>query len=191
MVVGTRPLDRLARFGFSAVVFCTFAFITFPLLLIFWLSFVSNEILSMPPEGYSLRWYSAMFDQPQFINGFGTSFIVAALATLTGLLVTLPACFAITRLNFRGREAIVQLLMSPLIVPAIITGAAVYIGFVEVEIETDLPITGSALALSAGHVLLTIPWSMRLITANLINVNRSIEEAALSGQVCQATSPRS
>jgi putative spermidine/putrescine transport system permease protein len=180
MVIGARPLDRLARFGFTAVVFATFAFITFPLLLIFWLSFVSNEILSMPPEGYSLRWYSALFNQPQFISGFGMSFIVATLATIAGLIVTLPACFAITRLEFRGREAIVQLLMSPLIVPAIVIGAAVYIGFVEVEVATGLPITGSALGMAAGHVLLTIPWSMRLITANLINVNRSIEEAALS-----------
>ena len=96
------------------------------------------------------------------------------------LVVTVPACFALTRLTFRGREAIVQLLMAPLIVPAIVIGSAVYMGFVEFEVATGVPITGSALGLAAGHVLLTIPWSMRLITANLIGVNQSIEEAALS-----------
>ncbi|TMG92717.1 MAG: ABC transporter permease [Betaproteobacteria bacterium] len=140
-------------------------FMVLPIALVLWLSFFGNEILSLPPEGYSLRWYSEIFAQRQFISGFWTSLEVALLATACGLLVTTPASFALTRSRFRGREAFLQLLMSPLIVPAIVIGASLYMSFVE---------------LAVGHILITIPWSMRLITANLIGVDRSVEEAALS-----------
>jgi putative spermidine/putrescine transport system permease protein len=180
MVRGRSLSERLARIGFSGVVLSTFVLILVPLVLVVWLSFFRNEILSLPPEGYSLRWYRAIADQRQFISGFQLSGIVALMATALGLLVTVPAAFALTRGEFRGREAILHFLMSPLIVPAIVVGAGLYFGLIEFEVETGLPVTGTAFGFAAGHVLLTIPWSLRLITANLAGVDRSIEDAALS-----------
>ena len=121
-----------------------------------------------------------MFREPQFASGFVTSSIVALAATLFGLILTIPAGFVLARSRFRGRDAILQLLMSPLIVPAIVIGSALYMMFVELEIRSGLPLTGSVWGLAIGHILLTIPWSVRLITANLVGVNASVEEAALS-----------
>jgi putative spermidine/putrescine transport system permease protein len=180
MVRGTRPRERIGRIAFQSAVVGAFVFMALPIAMVLWLSFFSNEILSLPPEGYSLRWYSEMFAQRQFIGGFWTSLNVALLATACGLLVTTPASFALTRLRFRGREAILQFLMSPLIVPAIVIGSSLYMAFVEFEVLTELPVVGSTWGLAVGHVLITIPWSIRLITANLIGVDRSVEEAALS-----------
>ena len=168
------------RIAFQSAVVAAFVFMALPIALVLWLSFFSNEILSLPPEGYSLRWYSEMLHQRQFIGGFGTSLTVALLATACGLLVTTPASFALARLRFPGRQAILQLLMSPLIVPAIVIGSSLYMAFVEVEIRTGLGLVGSTWGLAVGHVLITIPWSVRLITANLVGVEPSIEEAALS-----------
>lgn len=180
MVRGVLLGERLGRVTFSAAVGGTFVFMVLPIALVLWLSFFSNEILSLPPEGYSLRWYSHVLTQRQFINGFWTSLNVALLATACGLLVTTPASFALTRVRFRGREAFFQLLMSPLVVPAIVIGASLYMSFVELEVLTGLPVVGSVWGLAIGHTLITIPWSIRLITANLIGVDRSVEEAALS-----------
>jgi putative spermidine/putrescine transport system permease protein len=61
-----------------------------------------------------------------------------------------------------------------------VVGAALYMGLVELEVQTELPVTGTAFGFAAGHVLLTIPWSLRLLTANLVGVDRAVEEAALS-----------
>jgi putative spermidine/putrescine transport system permease protein len=180
MVRGMHWGARLGRLTFDAAVVGTFVFMVLPIALVLWLSFFSNEILSLPPEGYSLRWYGEMIRQRQFISGFWTSLDVALLATACGLLVTLPASFALTRTQFRGREAVLQLLMSPLIVPAIVIGSGLYMSFVELEILTGMPLVGSVWGLAVGHVLITIPWSIRLVTANLAGVDRSIEEAALS-----------
>ena len=180
MVIGRRLSEKLGRLAVNAAAFLAFVMILAPLVLIVWLSFLANEILSLPAEGYSLRWYQGLWGQRAFINGFTLSFTVALMATALGLALTVPACLALTRLEFRGREAIVQLLMAPLVVPAIVIGSALYISGVQAEIATGLPVTGSTTAFVLSHVLLTIPWCMRLITANLAGLDATIEEAALS-----------
>jgi len=180
MVRGLLLRERAGRVTFQAAVGAAFVFMVLPIALVLWLSFFANEILSLPPEGYSLRWYGEVFAQRQFINGFRTSLNVALLATVCGLLVTAPASFALARARFRGREALFQLLMSPLIVPAIVIGAGLYMSFVELEVLTGWPVVGSVWGLAIGHTLITIPWGMRLITANLVGVDRSVEEAAQS-----------
>lgn len=180
MVVGDTFPERLGRLAFRTVVVATLAVVVAPLALVVWLSFVTDEILSLPPSGYALRWYGVMMRQPQFLGGFQTSLVVAVMATALGLLITIPASLVLTRTEFRGREAIVQLLMSPLIVPAIVIGSALYMAFVEAEVQTGLPLTGSSWGMALGHVLLTVPWSLRLVTASLVGLNRGVEEAALS-----------
>jgi putative spermidine/putrescine transport system permease protein len=180
MVRGKGLGEILARQGFRSVVGGGFALMVLPIFFVLWLSFFANEILSLPPEGYSLRWYASLLSQRQFVSGFRLSLEVALVAMAGGLLVSLPASFALTRTRFRGREAILQLLMSPLIVPAIVIGSGLYIAFIELEILTDIPAAGSLWGLAAAHLLITIPWCVRLVTANLVGVDPSIEEAALS-----------
>ena len=180
MVRGRTFAERLQRVAFHASVVTAFAFVLAPLVLIVWLSFFYNEILALPPQGYSLRWYYAIANQPQFISGLTLSVTVALLATAMALVVAIPAALALTRAKFRGREAFLQLLMSPLIVPAIVVGSGLYMAFVEAEVQTGMPFTGARLGFAIGHMLIVIPWSLRLVAANLVGVNPAIEEAALS-----------
>src|SRR5215467_8882556 len=180
MVRGRALGERLGRLAFAGAVGLALTVILAPLVLVVWLSFFRNEILSLPPEGYSLRWYGALAAQRQFVSGFKLSAIVALASTAAGLLVTLPAAFALTRARLPGREAILHALMSPLIVPALVVGAGLYLALIEFEVMTGLPVTGTVFGFAAGHVLLTIPWSLRLLTANLAGVDPAIEDAALS-----------
>jgi putative spermidine/putrescine transport system permease protein len=53
-------------------------------------------------------------------------------------------------------------------VPGIVLGIALYVFHVETEIVTGWPILGSLGGLVAGHVLIAIPWTVRLITASLV-----------------------
>jgi putative spermidine/putrescine transport system permease protein len=180
MVRGTTLTEKLQRSGFHVSVAAAFTLVLAPLFLVVWLSFFDNEILALPPQGYSLRWYRAIANQPQFISGLTLSIVVALWATVMALAVSIPAALALTRSSFRGREVFLQLLMSPLIVPAIVVGSALYMGFVEAEVQTGVPLTGSTLGFAMGHMLLVIPWCLRLIAANLVGVNRAVEEAAQS-----------
>ena len=171
---------RLRRIALSLATLVCFAVMLLPILFVGWLSFFSNEILSFPAEGYTLRWFRALWLQPQFADGFVTSMEVAVIAMLGGLALGIPASLALVRSNLRLRETLNTLLLSPLIVPNIVIGTALYLFFIDIEIATEWPINGSTVGLALGHVLITIPWTVRLIAANLIGVDRTIEEAAMN-----------
>ena len=55
----------------------------------------------------------------------------------------------------------------PLVVPGVVLGTAIYVFQIEIEIATGLPLLGSHAGLIAAHVLITIPWTVRLVTASL------------------------
>lgn len=153
-------------------------YILLPLVFVTWLSFFRQEIPSFPPEGYSLQWYAAVPGNDRFVSGFLLSLQVGIAATALGLLVAVPASFCIARFRFAGREALNSLLVLPIVVPGVVLGTALYVFHVETEIATGLPILGSLGGLVAGHTLVVIPWCVRLVTASLAGLDRSIEEAA-------------
>src|SRR5712692_4388617 len=173
----SRTLGRFALRATSAV---SFAVMLLPIFFVSWLSFFRNEILAFPPDGYTLRWFSQLWLQPQFADGFLTSLEVGLLAALGGLALGIPASIGLSRHTRRGGLLASTLLTSPLIVPSIVIGTALFIAFIEVEIATELPLTGSLGGLAVAHILITIPWTVRLLTASLIGFDRTIEEAAMN-----------
>jgi putative spermidine/putrescine transport system permease protein len=156
------------------------AYILLPMVFVIWLAFFRQEIPSFPPEGYSLKWFRSIASNDRFIDGFLLSLEIGVIATVIGLSVGVPAAVCLVRGHFPGREGVNNLLLLPLIVPGIVLGTALYVFHVEAEIATGWPIIGSLGGLIAGHVLLTIPWTVRLVTASLVGMNRTVEEAAQS-----------
>jgi putative spermidine/putrescine transport system permease protein len=154
------------------------AYILLPMFFVVWLAFFAQEIPSFPPEGYSLKWFRAVPGNDRFVKGFLLSLQVAVVSTSIGLAIGVPAAVCLVRGRFAGREAMNNLLLLPLIVPGIVLGIALYVFHVETEIVTGWPILGSLGGLVAGHVLIAIPWTVRLITASLVGMDRAVEEAA-------------
>jgi putative spermidine/putrescine transport system permease protein len=154
------------------------AYILLPLIFVVWLAFFRQEIPSFPPEGYSLRWFAAILDQRKFVDGFSLSFQVGVLATFCGLALGVPAALCLVRRNFTGRGPLANLLLLPVVVPGVVLGTAMYVFHVELENGLDIDVIGTFYALVAGHVVIVIPWVVRLVTASLAGVDRTIEEAA-------------
>jgi putative spermidine/putrescine transport system permease protein len=171
---------RIGRYALNGMAGLALAYILTPLFFVTWLAFFRQEIPSFPPEGYSLKWFAAIAGNDRFINGFLLSMQVAVTATLIGLAVGVPAALCLTRIQFKGREWLNSLLLLPLVVPGVVLGTALYVFHVETEIHTSIPILGSLGGLVAGHVLVVIPWCVRLVTASLAGSDRTIEEAAQS-----------
>ena len=169
---------RARRWTLNGAAAVALAYILTPLVFVTWLAFFRQEIPSFPPEGYSLRWFASILDQPKFVEGFRMSFQVGVLATFIGLALGVPAALAVVRHQFRFRAPLANLLLMPLIVPGVVLGTAMYVFQVEVENGLDVDVLGTFYALVAGHVVIIIPWVVRLVTASLAGVDRSIEEAA-------------
>jgi putative spermidine/putrescine transport system permease protein len=168
----------LGRLLLNAAAGFSLAFILLPLVLVTWLAFFRQEIPSFPPEGYSLRWFGAVFANRNFVGGFALSFQVATAAALIGLALAVPASLALARQRFSGQGAINTLLLLPLVVPGVVLGTAIYVAQIEAEVATGWPLLGSTAGLVAAHVLIVIPWVVRLVTASLAGFDRTVEEAA-------------
>jgi putative spermidine/putrescine transport system permease protein len=179
-VLGWFSSRRLGRYALNGLATLALCYILTPLFFVTWLAFFRQEIPSFPPEGYSFRWFVAIASNDRFISGFLLSLQVGVVATFIGLVVGIPAALSLSRFRFKGREALNSLLLLPLVVPGVVLGTALYVFHVETEIHTGIPILGSLGGLVAGHVLVVIPWSVRLITASLAGFDRTIEEAAQS-----------
>ena len=168
----------IGRIALIAAAALGYALILTPLVFVCWLSVFSNEIVTFPPQGYTLRWFAHIFDQNNFVSGFLTSLQVGIAAMVGGLVLGIPASLVLARRRFPGREALNTLLVLPLVVPGIVAGTAIYVFQIEVEIATELPLLGSLAGLVFAHIMITIPWTARLLTASLAGFDRSLEEAA-------------
>jgi len=174
---GSRLAGRIALLGAAGL---GYAVIVMPILFVCWLAFFANEIVTFPPSGYTLRWFGHIFDQNNFVSGFATSLQVGLAAMIGGLLLGVPASLVLARYRFAGRGVLDTLLVLPLVVPGIVAGTAIYVFQIEIEIATQWPLIGSFAGLVLAHVMITIPWTVRLLTASLAGFDRSIEEAALN-----------
>ncbi len=173
-----RDSRLIGRWALRTAAGASLGFILLPLIFVIWLAFFQNEIVSFPPEGYTLRWFRAIFDQNKFVDGFVVSIQTGLVATLLGLALGVPAALAAARRRFAGRETVNTLLLMPLVVPGVVLGTSIYVFHIETEIATGLPIIGSLGGLIAAHTLVVIPWCVRLVTASLAGMDRATEEAA-------------
>ncbi|WP_291767980.1 ABC transporter permease [Castellaniella sp.] len=153
-------------------------FVLCPLLFILWLSFFKNAILTFPPSGYTLGWYVKALSDDSFVSGFVTSFQVALLAALCGVALGILAALGLIRHRFRGSDVVNNLLLSPLLVPAIVAGVSIYLAYLWLENILNLDIVGTYGGLVIAHICLTIPWTVRLVSANMLGLDPLVEEAA-------------
>ena len=170
----------LGRWALTAAATLTMLYILTPLISVTWLSFYEQEIPSFPPEGYSLKWYASIAGNARFVDGLLLSVQLGVSATAIGLAVGVPAALCLSRFRFPGRETLNNMLLLPLMVPGVVLGTALYVFHVEAEIATEgrFQILGSTLGLLSGHVLVVIPWVVRLVLASLAGFDRTLEEAA-------------
>ncbi|SNY92194.1 putative spermidine/putrescine transport system permease protein [Cohaesibacter sp. ES.047] len=169
-----------SKFAYYLLVFLAYAFIMAPVLAVILVSFFSSQIVSFPPEGWTLRWFANAWAHREFAEGLVTSLQLALIATAIGVPLGAMAAYGINRGKFKGKSALSALLLGPLAVPAIIAGTALYIFYIQAEFVIDRTIVGSTAGLVAAHVLLTIPWTVKLVSAGMEGLDMRVEEAAAS-----------
>jgi len=99
---------------------------------------------------------------------------VAVLTMLFATSVGLMAALALVRGKVRWRQAVLALILSPMIVPTIITAVAFYLAF------APWGASGSILAMALGHTVLALPLVVVLLAATLQGLDPAYERAALS-----------
>lgn len=150
------------------------AFMLAPLVVVCLVAFTPANTLSVPWGSYSLRWFRAVFEHADLVQSFWNSLGVATVAATLATLLAVPAALAIARHDFPGRAALNGLLMSPLILPHLVLGVAM------LRLFALLGVRGTTLWLTLAHVVIVLPFALRLMVAALAGADRRIEQAALS-----------
>lgn len=169
---------RLGRLAVLAAVILAYAVVFAPIVMVVVTSFFDQEIVTFPPDGLTWRWYLNAWAQRDFARGFLTSLQIALAATAIGVPLGTAAALALVRANLPGRGFINTFLLAPLAVPAIVAGSALYMFYLRAEDWLDMDIKATLGGLIAANVLITIPWTVRLVTASLAGLDRAAEEAA-------------
>ena len=143
-----------------------------PMGLIVVMSFTPDNYISFPPPSFSVQAYVDAMAKASFFVGFLRSLwialVTAALATGLGTSVAL----GLVRYRFSGRELIQAIFMSPLILPQVVIGIALLLFY------SRTGVASSAAALVLGHVIITIPYAIRLIGTSLFSFDTTLELAA-------------
>ncbi|TCK37151.1 putative spermidine/putrescine transport system permease protein [Paraburkholderia sp. BL8N3] len=161
-----------------ALVVVVYLFILSPLAFVVWLSFFKDVVITFPPSGYTAAWYVNAWRNAAFADGFIFSVKIALCAAVIGVSLGVAAALGIARYRFMGGSLVNMLLLSPLVVPGIVAGVAVYLFYLRAENVLNMDIVGTFSGLLLAHVCLTIPWTMRLVSAAMSGLDTTIEEAA-------------
>jgi len=147
-------------------------FLLAPLAAVVAVSFTGKGYLSMPTDGLSLRWFKAILQYPGFIDAFWMSLYLGLASATVAVAVAIPAAIAIGRFRFPGRDAVTAVFMSPLMIPAIVLGVSFLRFFSEVGLS------GTFIGIALAHVIIVMPYALRLVLASVTGLPRDAEQAA-------------
>ncbi|PEQ14965.1 ABC transporter permease, partial [Piscirickettsia salmonis] len=149
-------------------------FVLAPLAIVCLVAFTPESTLTVPTTQFSLRWFHAVFEHPNFMQAFKNSLWLAFLSASIAVCLAVPAAIAITRYRFPGRDALNGLFLSPLMIPHVVLGLAF------LKFFTTVDLAGTYLGLVVAHVILVMPYALRLVLASATGIDPALERAAQS-----------
>ena len=147
-----------------------YVFLLSPLAVVTVLSFSSGQFLSFPPPGFSLRWYAALLASGPVLEAAGTSVILAAIVTACAVLAGFPAALAVARGG--APPWVAGALSLPLLLPTLVIGLALLMVLQPLGLLATWP------GLALGHLMVVLPFVVRLLVTAFSTLPRDLEDAA-------------
>ena len=173
--------ERVWYYTFRTLCVLIFIFLVGPIFAIIPLSFnelpyftFTPEMLSFDPAGYSTKWYQEFFTEDSWQRAVQNSFLIAIFATLISTFLGTLAALGLSRPEMPFRKTIMALLISPMIVPLIISAAGMYFFYARIGLAS------THVGVILAHAALGIPFVIITVTATLVGFDHSLTRAAAS-----------
>ncbi|MCH7929308.1 MAG: ABC transporter permease [Proteobacteria bacterium] len=173
------PLGRAWHYLFLTICAAVFLFLIAPILVIVPLSFnaepyftFSQDMLALKPDAYSLRWYQDIIDNRQWLQSAKNSIIIAVFATSLATILGTVAALGLSRSYMPFRRVTMAVLISPMIVPIIISAAGMFFFYSKLGLAQTLP------GLILAHTALGTPFVVITVTATLVGFDQTLVRAA-------------
>ena len=173
--------ERIWHYTFWCLCIFILFFLIFPLFVIMPLSFnvvpfftFTKEMLAFDPEGYSLVWYKEFFNSLNWQGAVKNSVIIAFFSTIISTFLGTVAALGLSREHMPYRTLIMSLLISPMIVPLIISAAGMFFFY------SRLGLQGTHLGVILAHAVLGTPFVVITVTATLSGFDNDLIRASQS-----------
>lgn len=155
--------------GLAAMVYL---FLLAPMLVTIPMAFGPTNAMTFPPASFSLDLFNIFFHSPDWLNSLLESFKIALVVMIAAMLAGVPAAYWIARHDFIGKGLIAGVIMSPLIVPTIVTSLGLFLYF------SYLRIAGTTLSIVLGHLMVVMPYVIVMVIAGVNKLDRNLEFGA-------------
>jgi putative spermidine/putrescine transport system permease protein len=182
---------RLLLILFSALIFL---YLVFPNMIVVPISFTRHPVfLSFPGQGLTMQNFQSYFGMVgatrygagQWLPATMTSLVVATFVVLLSVPLGSLAAYGLIRGNFSGKGFITYLIISPLVIPVIITAVAIFMFFSRyMRFMTGSMVSVGPFHLPLGfvvaHTILALPYVVVIVSATLRGMDPLLENAAMS-----------
>jgi putative spermidine/putrescine transport system permease protein len=166
--------DRVWHYGARLLCYGVLLFLILPILVIVPISFTSGNMLAFPMPGFSLRWYETIVHGAAWIDAAKNSLFVGICSTALAMMLGTMAAIGLSRARFRAKPYVIGLLVSPILIPIVITAVGMYFFFV------SLGLVGTYLGLILAHTALSVPFVVITVLATLEGFDINLTRAAAS-----------
>ncbi|MCH9672524.1 MAG: ABC transporter permease [Gammaproteobacteria bacterium] len=177
----TSTLERIWHYLFRTICALIFLFLIVPILVIIPLSFnalpfftFTPEMLSFDPAGYSLEWYRDFFYNENWNQAVWNSIRISLTATFLATAIGTLAAIGLSQSHVPFKSVIMVILISPMIVPLIISAAGMYFFYSRIGLQ------GTFIGVVLAHTALGTPFVIITVTATLVGFDKSLARAAQS-----------
>ncbi len=173
--------ERIWHYTFLTICVLIFAFLIIPIIIIIPLSFNAQpyfsftpEMMSFDPAGFSTRWYDSFFNDPNWQQAVRNSIVIAVFATIISVSLGTLAALGLSQQNFPFKTTIMGILISPMVVPLIISAAGMFFFYARVNL------LGTHIGVILAHAALATPFVVITVTATLTGFDNRLTKAAAS-----------
>jgi putative spermidine/putrescine transport system permease protein len=166
--------DKIWHYGARALCYAVLLFLILPILIVVPISFSSGNVLAFPLPGFSLRWYATIATTPAWLDAARNSLVIGVCSTILAMILGTMAAIGLARAKFRFKGAVMALIVSPILIPIVITAVGMYFFFVKVGLVGTYP------GLILAHTALSVPFVVVTVMATLGGFDTSLIRAAAS-----------
>ena len=163
----------------TAWLIACYAFLYVPIGFLVSLSFNASRLVTAW-DGFSLRWYAALWHDQTLIAAALLSLRIAAASATLALIIGTPAGYALARFGrFRTRGAFAATLAAPLVLPEVIAGLSLLLLFVAMQQAIGWPAGRGAGTVTFAHASVSVAYVAVVVQARLAGTPPDLEEAAM------------
>lgn len=174
-MLSRRHTDASLALWAKGMITVTAVFLLVPVVVTVFMAFDARDYLGpFPPPGLTTKWFDRFFHNDYLWSGFDTSLLLAITTTAIATVIGVSAALAISGMSPRWRDLVTTTFLSPLMLPGVIIGFAMLMYFSALDLLPTFP------KLLAGHLIISIPFTIRMALIGLTGISKTLREAGLS-----------